>query len=580
MGGGLMQLVAYGAQDVYLTGNAQITFFKVVYRRHTNFSQETMEHPFNGAVDFGRRASVEILRNGDLATDMYLRVVLPRVANSGTSLENRFAWVRRVGYAMIKNVELDIGGSKIDKQYGDWMNIWFELTHPAGKERGHAEMVGDTDDLTRLESHNPDDADKTIKRQTELFIPLYFWFNRNNGLALPLIALQYHEVRVHFEFNPVSVLYVCTGAFVSSAPSLSMVTASLLVNYIFLDSQERRRFAQVGHEYLIEQLQFTGEESAQSTSHKYKLNFNHPTKELVFAAKNGDFITGQKFLAYNPQNWTTALNEAAENLVLGMLNLNSSAAVPLLIQSSVSVSGYTSLTASEGAIETTSNGITFNITGLTSSGIVAVRFDALKEKTFNLSERIERVSFAVSDGTDGYTEGQVINLSVTHRLTMRDLSRALARWEEDNRNAWVKANRDVRVYQHTNYGVCLDGSKNPVSEALLQLNGHDRFDKQSGKYFGYVQPERHHSRTPADGINVYSFALKPEQHQPSGSANLSRIDQTQLNVWFADSSSTGNSTLDGFTWDFLVDNTQVLIFAHSYNVLRIMSGMGGLAYSN
>jgi len=184
-----MQLVAYGAQDVYLTGNAQITFFKVVYRRHTNFSQETMEHPFNGNVDFGRKASVEILRNGDLAADMYLKVVLPRVANPSTSQNNKFAWVRRVGYAMIKNVELEIGGSKIDKQYGDWMNIWYELTHAASKDRGHNEMVGDVEELTRLESHPAGDTtNKTIKAQTELFVPLYFWFNRNNGLALPLIA--------------------------------------------------------------------------------------------------------------------------------------------------------------------------------------------------------------------------------------------------------------------------------------------------------------------------------------------------------------------------------------------------------
>ena len=389
-----------------------------------------------------------------------------------------------------------------------------------------------------------------------------------------------------------------------------MVDASLLVNYIFLDSQERRRFAQVGHEYLIEQLQFTGEESAANLSHKYKLNFNHPTKELIFATKNGDFTSGQKFLAYNPQNWTSAVNDAAKNLVLGMLDLelaNDSSvthSVPVLSDTDrTSNSDWTQVTGVTGATsihKEDSNGIVWDVSGLTSAtGVLEntgsdgstdvadlfYRHDALKTKSFNLSSRVSKISFAVGSGdaddlVDGIQAREVTNLAVTHTLTLRDVSRALSRWDSDNRNSWVKATKDVKVYQHHNYGLLLDGSKNPVQEALLQLNGHDRFDKLSGRYFGYVQPERHHSRTPADGINVYSFALKPEQHQPSGSANLSRIDQTQLNVWFHDAASTGNTELDGFTWDFLNDNTKVNVYGFSYNVLRVMSGMAGVAYSN
>lgn len=591
-----MQLVAYGAQDVYLTGNAQITFFKIVYRRHTNFAIETIEHPFQGAVDFGRKSSVEILRNGDLATGMSLRVTLPQVKNSSTSQYNKMAWVRRVGYALIKSVELEIGGSKIDKQYGDWMNIWFELTHQSEKERGHDEMVGDTEELTRLESHVPGDSNKTIKKQTELFVPLYFWFNRNNGLALPLIALQYHEVRVHFEFRDLRELVVLQGDLINNL-NVNLVDASLLVDYIFLDSQERRRFAQVGHEYLIEQLQFTGEEPVQNGSHKYKLNFNHPTKELVFATKNGDYTSGKRFLAYNPQDWSQAVDEAARNLVLGMLDLDKDKDVPVLAD--LDKSGNANWTELEGAADETSieakaGDIVFIVSGL-DAGVIEttgggggntprlyVRLDALKSKNFNLTDRLDKVSFevAATNAVLGTEDGEVTTLAVSHRLTLRDVSRALDRWDEDNRNEWVKANKDVKVYQHENYGLLLDGSKNPVDEALLQLNGHDRFTKLTGKYFGYVQTERHHSRTPADGINVYSFALKPEQHQPSGTANLSRIDQTQLNVWYKDASSTGNSSLDGFTWDFLDDQTKLMVYGFSYNVLRVMSGMAGVAYSN
>lgn len=183
-----MQLVAYGAQDVYLTGNPQITFFKVVYRRHTNFSVETIDHSFSGVPDFGRRSTVTITRNGDLVTKMYLRAVLPDVkeptGNDGDE-NTKFAWVRRLGYAMIKSVELEIGGSKIDKQYGNWMNAWYELASAQEHDAAHAKMVGDYAYLTDLSAP---DADGYCKRARTLFVPLYFWFCRNNGLALPLIA--------------------------------------------------------------------------------------------------------------------------------------------------------------------------------------------------------------------------------------------------------------------------------------------------------------------------------------------------------------------------------------------------------
>jgi len=181
-----MQLVAYGAQDVYLTGNPQITFFKVVYRRHTNFSIETVEHTLGGNPDFGRKATVTVTRNGDLATKMYLRVVL-KALDTG-DVTKKWGYVRRLGHALMKSVELEIGGSKIDKQYGTWLDIWFELTAPTGTARGYKRMIGDIDELTDMQSAHG---------EYTMYIPLQFWFCRNTGLALPLIALQYHEVRVH-----------------------------------------------------------------------------------------------------------------------------------------------------------------------------------------------------------------------------------------------------------------------------------------------------------------------------------------------------------------------------------------------
>lgn len=178
-GGGLMQLVAYGAQDVYLTGNPQITFFKVVYRRHTNFAMESIEQTFTGQADFGRKVQATINRNGDLIHRMYLQATLPAV-ECPCSVSKCFRWVNYIGHALIKTVELEIGGQRIDKQYGDWLNIWNELTREPGHQVGYDNMVGNTIFLTG--------TGLTRTESTTLYVPLQFWFCRNPGLALPLIA--------------------------------------------------------------------------------------------------------------------------------------------------------------------------------------------------------------------------------------------------------------------------------------------------------------------------------------------------------------------------------------------------------
>lgn len=387
--------------------------------------------------------------------------------------------------------------------------------------------------------------------------------------------MQYHEVRLHFEFNTLNRVCCYTGDFKENGlTSLNLSEASVLVDYVYLDSEERRRFAQVGHEYLIEQLQFTGEESVQNSSHKYRLNFNHPTKEIVWACKHGDFADGNTFLAYTHlDDWSTALDTAAENLALGSLDL---VAATGLVNDAASGSDNSQVcNSSTDASATDVNGVDWTTSGASNLEAGMNMSDVvLKSGTFDLISRISAVSLTISS-----TKAVTIT-SVTHNLTIRDISRALDRWGTNNINTWVTNNKLAVVNQHHNYGLNLDGSKNPVNEALLQLNGHDRFDKREGAYFNYVQPNQVHTRSPVDGVNVYSFALKPEQHQPSGTANLSRIDTTQLNLWFTDGASSGNSTIDGFTWDFLNDDTKVYIYAFSYNVLRIMSGMGGLAYSN
>ena len=464
-GGGLMQLVAYGAQDVYLTGNPQITFFKVMYRRHTNFAMESIENPFNGSPNFGKRVTCTIQRNGDLIHRIYLQATLPQVALSaadGTGAQ--FRWLNWVGHNLISSVELEIGGQRIDKHYGDWMHIWNELTQEAGKQAGYAKMVGNVPQLVNIINQGGEgcDADCTSGEpnasqevtscapEYTLYIPLQFWFCRNPGLALPLIALQYHEVRINLEFDDLRNL--CWDATPNSSSSslhavrdrvaqTGLVAASLYVDYIYLDTDERRKFAQVSHEYLIETLQFTGGESITSSSNKLKLNFNHPCKELVWVVQRDSFVS---------------CDDATINPWKG-------------------------------------------------------------QQPFNYSDWWDRAVLET-----GYSVTRIEGMS----------------------------------------------GRNPVITALLQLNGHDRFQVREGRYFNEVQPFQHHTNIPSTGINVYSFALQPEQHQPSGTCNLSRIDNTTL-MLVVSNNSVGATT-----------SSTVRVYATNYNVLRVMSGMAGLAYSN
>jgi hypothetical protein len=387
MGGGLMQLVAYGAQDIYLTGNPQITFFKVVYRRHTNFSMEAIEQTWNGSNNTSGRCTATISRNGDLVHRLYLEV-------SGTlqaATDNLSS--------MITDVELEIGGQKIDKQSGKWMEVWAELTEPntSGLVALHEAPQVQGTPFQRMSGmggvHNGAGTD------THSFIPLQFWFCRNPGLALPLIALQYHEVKVILN-------HLITATINGVAEN------KLWADYIYLDTDERRRFAQVSHEYLIEQVQ----EQSLAAATTNDLNFNHPVKELIWAGNSA------------------------------------------------------------------------------------------------------------GDGT--------INTSLTLPFT------AIG------------------------------------NLAHIKLNGHDRFSARDSRYFTRTQVWQHHtggggldSHTGEgigksnDSIAVYSFALKPEEHQPSGTCNFSRIDNAQL-------ITSANVA------------ARVNMYAVNYNVLRIMSGMGGLAYSN
>ena len=411
MAGGLMQLVAYGAQDVYLTGNPEVTFFQAKYKRHTNFAMENIEQTVNGTASGGGRVSVTVARNGDLVGDMYLELK-SKAADSKVA-----CWVAE---RAINNVELSIGGQRIDKHYQKWWRMYSELYLDESKKLTWGKMT-------------------TAATGKAVYLPLIFFFNRNPGLSLPLIALQYHEVRIDFDLASDMEVYLNKNVF------------KVWANYIYLDTEERRRFAQKGHEYLIEQVQHTGVDTVDSTK-QVRLSYNHPVKELV---------------------WCFSKPAAVSSL--------------------------------------------WNFTTRSDSANVVIESDQTIATSNAFIAPAAQGSPLLKLGTDGGNE----------------------------------------IYSEEVAG--------PLDTFKLVLNGQDRFKEQKGKYFNQVQAYQHHTGAPCPGIYSYSFALKPEEHQPTGTCNFSRIDNAQVAVT-----------------PVAAQNKAVAMhmFATNYNVLRIQSGMGGLAFSN
>ena len=412
-----MQLVAYGAQDIYLTGNPQITFFKVVYRRHTNFSMESIEQTINGSVGKGSRVTSTISRNGDLVYRLWYElsgsIEIGDITTTASSTGEDITLGSNIGARIFNNVEIEIGGQRIDRQTGQWMHTWASLTEPndarvVASSNGSGgtlfqELAGMAGCVSMFwdaakQGEGGSDAEASLTTTAyNLKVPLQFWFCRNPGLALPLIALQYHEVKVVTTFSSLD----------TKSPK-----ASLWADYIYLDTDERRRFAQVSHEYLIEQVQF---QAGASQTVSTELNFNHPVKELI---------------------WTKGWNSDGEQ--------------------------------------------------------------------------------------DDLAGSYQLKLNGHDRMAMRDTE------YYTKQQVWVHHSGPGGIYQSATTGTAADAAEGDVGVG-------------------------------SNAIAVYSFALKPEEHQPSGTCNFSRIDNARL---YSDVSETRD------------------VFAVNYNVLRIMSGMGGLAYSN
>jgi len=426
MGGGLLQLVAYGAQDAYLSGNPQITFWKGLFKRHTNFAMEPFRVNLTGQANWGVKHSAILGRHADLLYSTYIEVVL----DAGTYNCDQ----GRLGYNLIKYVELDIGGQVIDRLYGEWLFLWDTLSNNYTQSVNTWNMVNGgiagTGSQTVSGQTVCNSGSGRPSLPTILYIPLTFFYTKNPGAALPLIALQYHEVKINIQWQDQKFI---AGNFTSAATTTpEPLQAAVYVDYIYLDTEERRRMAQQSHEYLIEQTQYNEDKGISSYSNRIDLTFNHPVKELVWVVQ--------------PTKYT---------------------------------------------------------------------------------------------------------------------------------NCAIAAKNSLTRLQPFTY------DQDAVYEQWLQINGQDRLDKRYGNYFHKVQMYQHHSGgagyynnyNASPGIYLYSFALRPEEHQPSGTCNFSRIDTATLVMTLSGGVTVNAESATDDSWD-------VRVYAINYNILRVMSGMGGLAYSN
>lgn len=468
MGAGLVQLLFYGQQDIYLTSNPKLTYFKKVYLTHTNFATESIRVDFNrsdATVNEPTTFKVKLPRHADLVAQIYLVLELPDIISDNIM---NFRWIENIGEAALLNYQISIGGNIIDKQDGEFLHVQNQLTINRDKKELYDMMTGNI-----IQNYNPeqytldffnisripqryrigagypsaninsfilgqeDNFRPSIPRR-KIYIPLQFWFNKDIGNALPLVSLQYAEVEISIEMRPITQLYklfyntsgiqdyYSPSTFINAHQLKNFVTnirqrfmlsdnvlnidAHLEVNYVYLDSLERKYFAYKPLEYLIEQ---TTRIERISLEENNVIDFvlQNPCKEIIWFLRRNDVKTRNKWF----------------------------------------------------------------------------------------------------DFTDGFFN-------------------------------------------------------QPMKTAKIMFNGVDRFDEKPAEYFNWLQPYQHHSGVGKLGLYSYSFSLFPEQFQPSGSVNMSRINKIQFVL-------KAKKTIDtSYKYD-------VVFYVINYNILRVMSGMASIAYS-
>ena len=504
---GLLELVAHGIQDIFLIGNPQITFFKTVYKRHTNFSMQAYQISLDGNVDFNQRVIGKFTRYADLVHTMMLEVDLPQLnavptydpapaygpagnpANYAVG-QGTISWVNNTGFSLVSYYDIKFNDQLIDRQYSEWMNMWTLLSQEEGKKRGLDLMLNRYDNFT------------SDSGPLNLTIPLQFWFCRNIGLALPLVALQYHDVTVEININPLNQLY--TFGSNKYYTVISGTAGSNIVNVIKINN---------------------------NTS---DLNTSSRAKIMVFPDGSQYFI--------RPDATITG---------------DGTLAVPYLVPLTQNLSNnYTNASVyikPNGVLDTSSGTPTITDMRLY---LDYIYLDTIEQKEFAKAKHrylIEQLQYSGQQTINQNTS--YFRFTLNFNLPVKELF-------------WVTQLNDVNLTNDNfNYSNTVDPAVvkgDNIESAIIYINGIERFSVRNASYFSLTQPYQKHTRCPNDFFYIYSFAIKPEEHQPSGASNFSKIDSKELYLNLPSS----NNTL------------QLRVYSTNYNILRIMSGMGGVAFSN
>ena len=518
MTGGLIQLVAYGIQDMYLTSDPQITFFKIIYRRHTNFSVESVIQNFSQPANFGEIVTCTIARAGDLMEKVFLYVQLPSVprfvdSNGNDDNIRKFAWVRSLGCALIQEVTIEIGGKLIDRQYGEWMYIWAQVANR--QDIGLAKMIGNVPSMYDFSNG---------KNGYDLYIPLTFWFCRNTGMSLPLIALASSDIKISFTFRKLSEC-------MRMGPTDSIEILEDIVPF------------QAG-DYIKQTI--NGQ-----TIYGYFINYDYLQKRLYYIKIQNQNASNKNFVALQEPTTSYGIID----------NVTYQNNIPYRIYNALN---NTYCTPRPNVAENIEN---------TTTSYVPRFVNAFLYVNYVYLDTDERLKFARSNHEyliDQLQFNQNISVkspNVKQLLTLNHPCKS--HYWVAQLDSLVGAGTINDIYNFTNSPVRYPDGRlygdDIVQTAQLLLNGNSRFPVRDNDYFNLTVPYQCHYRGPTKGINVYSFCLFPEDHQPSSTCNMSKIDYISMIMKLDNSITTQNTC-------------KIRAYTLNYNVLRIFFNLGGIAF--
>ena len=571
MAGASLQLIAEATDKNYLTGNPQITFFKSVFRRHTNFAIESRKLNFSSNANFNDHVHCRIPRGPDLLYKLYLYVELPKIeVYIKKNQYKAFRWLNWLGHALIKNSKISIGQTEIDEQDGEWLHVWNELSQKEGKKHAYAEMVGNTPELTQIHTIkglSEEEQLTTLLESKNLYIPLQFWFCKNPGQALPLIALENADVMVEIEFEELERLIWAshqdttniranTKTNIFSTPKPSLKNAYIYADYVYLDTDERKRFLNNRHEYLIEKVQTRGTSftTINNLTHKVDLNFSNPVKELIWRVRPMKYVDTKFCQSRGGIQWYnytdlydfsgfsgTPEPKGGPGMPGGRTNTNffySLPSVNLLYDSNFKPKFDDTDMTSTTNWDNTGDNIALSSTDRSKTG-----YDYIEKYHYN-----DNIS-----STDKFITNYYKNKTLQQMLGIENST------VSNRKGIWTNPSDDTNM-------MVTDNGGNPTDKASIFLNGVRRFDEREGFYFNVIQPYQHHTNVPSNGLNVYSFSLDPEDHQPSGSCNFSNISDAEILITLSDQAKTVECG--------------VKVYALTYNILRIENKTASIAFSH